>query len=255
MKSITRRLFMKINHMNLSIAVLLTSLAGVASAHAESDQLRTFDDTYYTDPMTPRPMAPRQEQQQSITQNNYVPERTLRDEVIGLTPALGAMSFTNRNNAYTTRAMAGALLDFNLVPTIDKTNRDLYLGLTTGGFFSHLGSDSGNFFGGHASVSSTDNSNFVFIPADIKLGVNMGESFRLSGHAGGNVIYRSVANAINLGADSNTSDSLWRIYPDAGADAEWQVSKSVAINLRPDLTFTSGTALFAATLGATILDL
>jgi hypothetical protein len=246
---------MNIKKMNLSLAVFLTTLSGVGVAQANGWSNDNADYNYTAPGSEPMNMAPKQEQQQSITQNNYVPQHTLKDEVLGITPAIGALSFTNRNQAYTTRAMAGANMDFNLDPLLDRENRGMYLGVSSGAFFSHLGSDSGNFFGSNASVSNTENSNFIFIPADIKLGINMGDSFRLSGHAGGNVIYRSVANAIDLGADSNTGDSRWRIYPNAGADAEWQVGKNVAIQLRPDLTFTSGTALFAATLGATILDL
>jgi hypothetical protein len=254
-------------------ALLLTTFMSSGLAHADMNKSPMDDSTSpnYTGPKyigpdyhhyrtiqdTDRMNKPDQEQQQSMTQDNTSHEdKTIRDEVFGIAPELGALSFTNRNGAYSSRAMAGVGLNFNLVPLVmDRDNRDWYMGVSTGALYSHMGSDSGNFFGSNSNVQSTDNSNVLIIPADLKIGYNLSSAFRLSAHGGGNIIYRSVGNAIDLGSDSNTNDSLWRIYPNAGADAEWQVGKNVSLMLRPDLTFTSGTTLFGATLGATLVNL
>ena len=251
--------------MQLGLVAIATMIT-MGSAQAEMAKrtrttTQTTSDYNYAQPGSPDYVPnyhpiPDQQEQQSITQETTVHEdQTLRDERFSITPQVGALSFTNRNNAYTSRAMAGVGLNFNLVPLLASVdNRDLYLGVTTGGLFSHSGNESGNFFGNNSGTS--DGSNVIIIPADAKIGFNLTPGFRMSAHGGGNIVYRSVASAINLGYESsNANDSVWRIYPNVGADADVQVGKNISLSLRPDLTFTTGTTLFAATLGATIMAL
>ena len=221
--------------------------------YAEPDYTNHHDDQYVA-PATP---TNTQQQQQSVaTENTNYQEKSIRDETLGLAPQVGELSYTNPNGAYSARAFAGLTASLNFTPMFASPgNRDWYFGLTTGALYSHNGSSSSNFFGANSNVNSTDNSNILYIPADLKIGYNLGESFRISAHGGGNVIYRSVAGSVDLGSGSTGDTSLWRIYPNAGGDFEWQVSKSVSLLVRPDVTITPGNDTLSATLGATFVNL
>jgi hypothetical protein len=259
---------------NLLTTLALASFVCAASVHADETQRAQnhYDSTtpttiptttanpdysnYNTESDSP-PVQPTQQEQQSIITNttNYK-DTSIRDETLGVAPQVGMLSYTNPNGAYSARAFAGLTASFNFIPlTASPEARLWYIGLTTGALYSHNGSSSSNFFGANPSVSATDNSNILYIPADLKVGYNFGESFRLSAHGGGNIIYRSSSGSVNLGAGSTGDDSLWKIYPNAGADMEWQVSKRVSLLIRPDVTITPANDTFSATLGATFVNL
>ena len=186
-------------------------------------------------------------------------EQTMKTQVWGLTPQIGQVSYNDPTGTYSSRATIGLGFDLNIAtlayPTGDKNtdNRadNFYYGINTGVLYSHTGYADSNFFG--TSNSSSTGSNLVMIPADVKIGYNLTDSFRLTAQGGGNIIYRSAANSIDMGDGSASPDSLWKIYPNVGISAELQVGKNVSLIAHPDMTFTNGNNLFVATIGATIM--
>ena len=73
-------------------------------------------------------------------------------------------------------------------------------------------------------------------------------SFRLSLRGGGNITYRSVADAMDFGPATAGPGSRWRIYPNVGADFELG-----QLVIRPDLTLTPGNEVFTGTVGYNIV--
>jgi hypothetical protein len=175
----------------------------------------------------------------------------LKDEVVGFIPEVGVLAFTDPATGTTTsRGGAGLGVDWNISPMLGEAFKPFYLGISTGFIYSHLGSSTSNFFGTNPNVAVTDpGSNLLLIPADLKLGWSGGSNARISIHGGGNVIYRTVASAIDFGSSSFQGGSVWSIFPNAGADFEVGIGRNVSLNLRPDFTFTPGNTLFTGTLG------
>jgi hypothetical protein len=174
----------------------------------------------------------------------------LREELVSVKPQVGAIAFTDAQNESTSRLAAGATADMNLVPFIDSTLREWYVGPVVGLFYSHLGDTDANFFGANTTApSGLGGANLAIIPTNLKVGYAFTEFYRISAHGGGNIVYRSVANSLNLGAGSNSSDSLWKYYPNVGGDLDIAIARSVALTLRPDVTFTPGNTVFTGTLG------
>ena len=99
-------------------------------------------------------------------------------------------------------------------------------------------------------VNSTG-SNILLFPVNAKIGYNITDNFRTSIHGGGNVLYRSAANVMNLGASSvnSGSNSNWSMFPNAGVDLEFGMGTNVALLIRPDMTFTPGHDFFTGTVG------
>jgi len=227
----------------ISLMAFLLIGASVASAQPDKENDPEFDNNVDmvgpTQPLPPKPVQKQQQQQQqTVTQElNYTPEHSIRDQVIGITPEIGMISYTNQSGTYTTRATAGAGFDLNFLAQRPDSEIQNWYG--------------GNFFGSNSAGAPTNNSNLVIIPADVKVGYNFNSVFRFSAHGGGNVIYRSVADSIDLGSGSNGTDSAWKIYPNVGVDAEWQVSQSFSVLIRPDITLTQGNNLLNTTVGAT----
>lgn len=178
---------------------------------------------------------------------------TLKDEVVGIIPQVGVVGFLDSTSTRQSRGVAGLGFDYNVAPLLgDRGGKDYFLGLSTGAFYSHMGATDANFFGATNNQAGGAGANLLVIPADLKVGYNFTPSFRGSLHGGGNITYRSAANAANTG-DTRSSDSLWRLYPNAGADLELQVGKHVSLIARPDVTFTSGPTVLMGTLGATFI--
>jgi hypothetical protein len=114
--------------------------------------------------------------------------------------------------------------------------------------FSHLGDPGSNFFGADAAVAAgSGGANLFLIPANLKLAYNLSDNIRIGIHGGGNITYRTIASSINLGPSSSVPGAVWRIFPNAGADAEFSLGKNVALMLRPDWTITPGNPLFSGT--------
>lgn len=194
-------------------------------------------------------------QTQTSTQEGIERENTLRDEAVGVIPQVGVLGVVTPGGGREARGTVGLGFDFNFAPGgTDYNESPIFFGLSTGGFYSHIGASNSSFFGASSSQSSAGGANMVIIPGNLKLGVNIGDSFRVSAHGGGNVIYRSQAGSVLLGDGSSGSDSLWKVYPNVGADLELQVGNNVAIIARPDVTITPGSNMWMGTIGATILS-
>ena len=173
----------------------------------------------------------------------------LRNEVVGIRPQAGIMTFKDPSGQNSSRFAVGLTADLNLASSISDSMRNIYFGPSTGIIFSHLGSPDSNFFGSNSSNANQSGSNFFYIPADLKLGLNLGDNVRVAVHGGGNVTYRSVANSLNLGTSSNQDGSVWKLFPNVGGDFEFGLGRSVSVLLRPDFTLTPGDAFFTGTLG------
>src|SRR5690606_13313175 len=150
-----------------------------------------------------------------ITQEEEATRGFLRDESVSIKPQLGAVFFEDATGDRTTRAAAGLTLDINVAPGSDSW----FIGPSTGAIFSHLGSATSNFFGTSPGEDASDvasgGANMLQVPANVKVGYNFTDKFRLAIHGGGNVIYRSEAGAISLGDSITGSD--WTVFPNVGA--------------------------------------
>ncbi len=189
-----------------------------------------------------------------------VTKGALEREIVGIKPQVGALVFTDTQggNETSTRAAYGLTVDMNAFSTFAPDNdmlRNWYLGPSTGFIYSHLGAGNSDFFGFNAEGSSgSAGANFFYVPLNLKLGYTVAENYRLAVHGGGNVVYRSVANSMNLSDD--LSDQLpgsdTSIYPNVGADLEVGLGSTAALMLRPDVTITPGDDIFTGTLALNI---
>ena len=178
----------------------------------------------------------------------------LQDEIFSMKPVLGIVDFQDPSGSgHDSRFLVGISMDYNAAEMINQDLKRFYIGPSLGVLYSHFGSPNSNFFGTSPDTASPyggGGANFVVIPTDLKLGFHPGPQFRISVHGGGNIIYRSIANSMNLAApDLATSDSLWKYYPNVGADVEFGLGRNVALSLRPDWTITPSNDFFMATLG------
>jgi hypothetical protein len=177
-------------------------------------------------------------------------EKTLREQSWGLSAQMGAVAYTDNQGDATSRIAFGAAFDWNLNPLIrEDAPTNQYVGLATGFLYSHPGASDSNFLGG--SESSGNNSDFLFIPLDAKIGYDFTDSFRLAVRGGGNLIYRSNPSVSDIGAGTGDAGGLWKLYPNIGLDADIQLSENFSLTVRPDITLTPGNDLYVATIGAT----
>jgi hypothetical protein len=187
-----------------------------------------------------------------ISEGQEYKQHTLKDQKWGFTPQLGALVYEDRTGSATSRATVGAAFDFNLTDAILGENpMGNYIGVSLSGLYAHPGPNNANFFG--TSSGAGGGSNLLQFPLDVKLGGYLSDSVRFTVRGGGNLIYRSDASSINLGAGSDSTDSLWKVYPNVGFEGEFKVSQHISIMARPDLTITPGKNLFVAMVGATFL--
>ena len=174
----------------------------------------------------------------------------LKDERYSIKPLVGAMAYTDAQGNSTSRMALGVTMDMNALTIFGKGLTQWYAGPAIGVIASHMGDPTSNFFGKNPTNNFNQaNANNLIMPANIKAGYAFTDYCRIGVHGGGNVIYRSVANSINLGSGSDTSSSLWKFYPNLGADLDIALSKKVALSLRPDLTLAPGNNLFIGSLG------
>lgn len=178
----------------------------------------------------------------------------LSDEVVGVRPQVGFLLFKDNLGTDSTQARAayGLTLGMNAMPLISKDLKQFYAGPETGLIYSHLGSASSNFFGANAPASVAAGSNFFYIPANLKVGYNIADRWRVAVHGGGNITYRSISDSMFLGDSTVGTTSNWRIYPNVGADFEASFGKNLALTLRPDLTVTPGNEIFTGTVALAI---
>ena len=178
--------------------------------------------------------------------------QSLRDEVLGISPQVGAVGYSDLNGNYTSRMAYGVNLNFNVVPLAFENAKDVYLGVSSGVYYAHMGANTSNFVGADANPGdfSSTGANLLVIPVDLKAGYNLQDNLRLAAHGGGNLTYRSVGNSADFGPNtSGTDGEVWRIYPNAGAEVEWTVAKDLTLTARPDFTFTPGQVLYMTTVG------
>ncbi|OFZ83356.1 MAG: hypothetical protein A3K03_05025 [Bdellovibrionales bacterium RIFOXYD1_FULL_44_7] len=180
----------------------------------------------------------------------------LKDEIIGIKPQVGVLVFKDAlspGQDTTTRGAAGLTLDMNAATLINENMERWFIGPSTGVIYSHLGGPDAGFFGTTDAGGVAAGSNFFFIPADLKLGVNLAERYRVAVHGGGNVTYRSIPASMNLGGDNaGQTTPGWDIYPNVGADFEANLGRNIALLARPDVTFTPGDEFFTGTLALAI---
>ena len=190
----------------------------------------------------------------STTEAEEVTRGYLKNEVFSFKPQLGVLNFKDPSGNSTTRAAGGMTIDANLAPSLlNSPSKSLYFGPSTGVLYTHLGDPTSNLIGTNAdSPVGNSGANLLVIPANLKLGYNINELFRVSVHGGGNVIYRSIANSMNLGPTSADTASTWNLYPNVGGDVEIGLSRSASILLRPDWTLTPGNSIFMGTVAVGI---
>ncbi|MGK5083756.1 hypothetical protein WDW37_10675 [Bdellovibrionota bacterium FG-1] len=184
----------------------------------------------------------------------------LHDEVVGVSPQVGMVNYHDMLGNTGNRGTIGLTSDMNASTLISNVTdmpdlKYLFIGPQVGFFYSHIGSGTANFFGAQPSdiaASGDAGTNMFYIPLDLKVGMNYGK-FRPSIHGGGNIYYRSVASSFALGANPDTSSSSsWAIYPNIGLDLEVELTRSVALIARPDVTLGGSNRIWSASLGATI---
>lgn len=184
----------------------------------------------------------------SETSMTSVNKGLLRDETVGLKPQVGVLDFKDATGNATTRGAIGLAFDLNFSRILSSVSQNLYAGLSTGGLYSHIGDPGSNFFGSSPNISSgTSGANLALFPVNAKLGFNVSDRLRISGHGGGNVIYASIPSALAPEFGSSVSKK-WNIFPNAGGDVDFGLSRNVALTLRPDWTFTPGVGFFTGTL-------
>lgn len=194
------------------------------------------------------PMATTTTEAQEVTRG-YLP-----DEKLSVKPQVGLVAYRDTLGSDTSRLAAGIALDMNAFKLLDYTRwKNVYLGPSTGLLYSHMGSATSNFVGtSPTSDQGGTGANLLIIPTDLKVGYNFGENYRIAAHGGGNIVYRSVANVVNFG-DAATADSAWKYYPNAGGSFEVGFGHNVALQLRPDWTFTPADNIFTGTVALGIL--
>jgi hypothetical protein len=220
----------------LALFIVLSAVLGTGAAHAaqNSDSNSNNNDTGMM----------------SSASRDDMSSGLLKDSFLGIKPAVGVIAFTDPTGSTASRAAAGLLVDGNLARILPESMRFAYFGVQSGAIYSHLGSTTSNLFGSNADSPSTGSgANMLLIPADLAMGYVINDNARIGVHGGGNVIYRSVANVLNAGASSGSDSSVWRIFPNVGADFDLGLGRNVSLGVRPDLTLTPGVAIFTGTLG------
>lgn len=182
-----------------------------------------------------------------------VAKRPLEREIIGIKPQAGVMVYNDSLDQTNSRVAGALIVEMNAMTSFfgdSPAARNWYLGPSTGVIYSHLGDPSANFFGADPTTRvGQSGSNYLMIPVDLKLGYLFPDSsFRLSIRGGGNITYRSVADAMDFGPATAGPGSRWRIYPNVGADFELG-----QLVIRPDLTLTPGNEVFTGTVGYNIV--
>ncbi|MCM2323464.1 MAG: hypothetical protein NDJ90_09405 [Oligoflexia bacterium] len=177
----------------------------------------------------------------------------LKNEAFGVKPQVGVIAFKDATGDSTGRLAEGINLEWNTTRLFGMDQK-FYMGPVTGMIFSHLGSASSNFVGTDPDRRASDaGANLLIIPANLKVGYNLSDRYRISVHGGGNLTYRSVANSMRLGSKTSAgNDDVWRIYPNVGGDVEIAFSRNALLLLRPDLTITPGDEIFTGTVGVGI---
>ncbi|HCM40128.1 MAG: hypothetical protein A2Z97_04985 [Bdellovibrionales bacterium GWB1_52_6] len=170
----------------------------------------------------------------------------LKEEKLAVRPQAGVLVFKDAQREDTSRFAAGLTLDWNIASTVmPESMSNWYIGPSTGIIYSHLGNSDANFFGTDSEVSQgNEGANFFYVPANVKIGYNFTDNFRLAAHGGANITYRSQPNSIVIGTDQTSKTTA---FPNVGADMEWGLG-GVALGLRPDVTLGTEEAIYTGSL-------
>jgi hypothetical protein len=186
----------------------------------------------------------------SSANNPVTTPGSLASETVGIKPEIGLLNFHDSQGQNATRGAVGIHYDFNMSNLLSSVGGNrIYFGPSVGALYSHLGASGSSFFG-----SSPDNNdgtaggNLIEFPLDLKLGYNVFDNLRISAHGGGTLLYRSVADSMQID-NSVGSNSNWKIYPAVGGDIEFGIAKNVALDVRPDVTLTPINTLFTGAIG------
>lgn len=183
----------------------------------------------------------------------------LNNQIFSVTPQVGAMHLRDTDGNVLNRGVAGLTAEFNGTGVVNQTfgrgATNIYSGITTGLFYSHVGtaSSTGIFGANNAGTNpAADGTHLLMIPANLKVGYSFG-NLLLGVHGGGNVFYRSIARTAAVGQVPNsTGNSDWSILPNIGFDVQYNVNRQIAVLLRPDWTMAGSNSIVTATLGATL---
>lgn len=240
----------------LSVALSCVSAWASSSEKKETEHTENCDDACkreYKKKPSEAPSSPGEPGMASTAEASEITRGYLKDERIAIKPQLGVLAYSDAIGERTARAAYGFTVDANIAKLIDNSWNKTYLGVTTGFLFSHMGAPGSNLFGTNPSNNQgTAGANMFVIPANIKAAYNVYDNFRVGVHGGGNVVYRSVASVANFGDSSSLPGSVWRLFPNAGADFELGLGEQAALMLRPDWTFTPGSSFFMGTLALSI---
>src|SRR5262249_32485589 len=144
---------------HLSTPAIVLGLIATTSAASAQDTVDTV--------AAPAPAGP----QTSEAVTNQEAGGLLKNDILTFKPALGAVAYNDVTKTGPSRFALGLLLDASFTPAFREDMRWLYVGLTTGGIFSHLGSASSNFFGtSPSSISSPTGANMFLIPLNLAIG-------------------------------------------------------------------------------------
>jgi hypothetical protein len=214
----------------LILAALVTGSATVAQADNKDEEMGT-----------------------STANNPVATPGSLANETVGIKPEIGLLNFHDSQGQNATRGAIGIHYDFNMSNLLSSIGGNrVYFGPSVGALYSHLGASGASWFGSSPSVNDgTGGGNLIEFPLDLKLGYNVFDNLRISAHGGGTLLYRSIADSMQI--DNSTSGaSSWKIFPAVGGDVEFGIAKNVALDLRPDVTLTPVNTLFTGAIGVGI---
>lgn len=175
----------------------------------------------------------------------------LYKEKWGIKPQIGYMNYVNAVEGSTSRGAIGVMAEYNGLKTGAYTEAEpkFYFGGVSGIVYSQVGKAGANFYGANSTAAAGNSSAYALeIPLNVKYGYNVRQNVRLSARAGGNLIYRSVADTMDLGTPHST-DARWDLFPNIGGDAEFGLTENTGLLIRPDLTFAASNSVFTGTIG------
>jgi hypothetical protein len=185
----------------------------------------------------------------SSTHETTTQPGALKDEVASIRPEVAILAFQDAQGDSTTRGAIGLHYDLNMSNLVSSVSERLYFGPSFGGLYSHIGSSGSNFIASNSSnLDGNGGANLVEIPLEMKLGYNVTDNVRISAHGGGTLLYRSIADSMQIDG-SNSSASNWKIYPAVGGDLEMALGGRITLDFRPDVTLTPINTLFTGALG------
>jgi hypothetical protein len=160
----------------------------------------------------------------------------------------GALGFTDGTDNYTSRFITGVTVNWH--PSEAFQLGGFHFGAETGLLYSHLGGGGSNFIGQDSTQGVGLGANAFVFPLNLTAGYSITDDLSLTGHAGADLIYRSIANSMLLGRADTGIGSTADFFPAIGLAAAWSISKGFALTLRGDYIGVPARDNYTATLGA-----